>query len=486
MLTRLKVSGFKNLVDADVRFGPFTCIAGANGVGKSNLFDAIHFLSLLADHTLLDAALHVRDETGRSSDLRNLFHRVGDNYDQEMSFEAEMLIPRQGEDDLGQPATASITFLKYALVIGYRKDATEGSMPLEIVKEELDLIKKGDARKSLLFPHKPVWRNSAVTGRRVVPFISTESGQVKLHQDGGGGGKGGGRPQSRQANRLPRTTLSLVNAAESPTATLARQEIRSWKMLQLEPSSLRRPDSFRAAPRVQSDGSGLAATLYHLSNQPNNKAAPNPDPDRIYSEIANRLNQLITDVAAVSVDKDEKRELYTLMVTDRSGTKHPAMSLSDGTLRFLALTVIEKDPLTTGVICLEEPENGIHPERVPAMLRLLQDIATDTDIAVGPDNPLRQVIVNTHSPAVVGEVANDSLICAELREIVHNSRHFQTAQFGCLSDTWRAKPDAGGHIMPKGKLLAYLSPWSPASTTNRNRVIDRFVQPGLFPVDGEE
>lgn len=41
MLTRLKVSGFKNLVDVDVRFGPFTCVAGANGVGKSNLFDAI-------------------------------------------------------------------------------------------------------------------------------------------------------------------------------------------------------------------------------------------------------------------------------------------------------------------------------------------------------------------------------------------------------------------------------------------------------------
>ncbi|MBF0466683.1 MAG: AAA family ATPase [Nitrospirae bacterium] len=43
MLTRFKVSGFKNLVDVDIRFGPFTCIAGANGVGKSNLFDAILF-----------------------------------------------------------------------------------------------------------------------------------------------------------------------------------------------------------------------------------------------------------------------------------------------------------------------------------------------------------------------------------------------------------------------------------------------------------
>lgn len=41
MLAGLKVSGFKNLSDVDVRLGAFTCIAGANGVGKSNLFDAI-------------------------------------------------------------------------------------------------------------------------------------------------------------------------------------------------------------------------------------------------------------------------------------------------------------------------------------------------------------------------------------------------------------------------------------------------------------
>ncbi|MBI5604166.1 MAG: AAA family ATPase, partial [Deltaproteobacteria bacterium] len=60
MLLRLKVNGFKNLMNVDVRFGPFTCVAGANGVGKSNLFDAIRFLSLLANKTLTEAALSVR------------------------------------------------------------------------------------------------------------------------------------------------------------------------------------------------------------------------------------------------------------------------------------------------------------------------------------------------------------------------------------------------------------------------------------------
>src|SRR6185503_563978 len=101
MLTRLKVSGFKNLVDVDVRFGPFTCIAGANGVGKSNLFDAVHFLSALADRPLVEAAQLVRAEGGRSSEVDSLFHKVGDESVEEMSFEAEMIVPPEGIDDLG-------------------------------------------------------------------------------------------------------------------------------------------------------------------------------------------------------------------------------------------------------------------------------------------------------------------------------------------------------------------------------------------------
>src|SRR5437660_12824365 len=104
MLTRLKVSGFKNLVDVDVRFGPFTCIAGVNAVGKSNLFDAFRFLGALADYPLIEAAHSVRNEGGKTTDVRNLFHRVGDKYDDEMSFEVEMIVPREGFDDLGQRA----------------------------------------------------------------------------------------------------------------------------------------------------------------------------------------------------------------------------------------------------------------------------------------------------------------------------------------------------------------------------------------------
>ncbi|MBC7892274.1 MAG: AAA family ATPase, partial [Sphingobacteriaceae bacterium] len=104
MLTRLRVNGFKNLVGVDIRFGPFTCIAGVNGVGKSNLFDAIRFLSDLTHMPLVEAAKSVRSEGQKNSDIRDLFHKLGDKYEPQIQFVADMIIPATGTDDLGQEA----------------------------------------------------------------------------------------------------------------------------------------------------------------------------------------------------------------------------------------------------------------------------------------------------------------------------------------------------------------------------------------------
>jgi predicted ATPase len=467
MLTRLKVSGFKNLVDVDVRFGPFTCIAGPNGVGKSNLFDAICFLSDLADRPLMEAALGVRGDENRKrlSDVRSLFWRCGDQYEPTMSFEAEMIVPAQGKDDLGETAEATTTFLKYSLVLAYKRDESITSLgSIEIQEEQLTYIRKGDTRDHLLFDHKPSWLHSAVKGRRSGShYISTEQGAegrlIKLHQDGRHG-----RPLSRLAANLPRTVLSATSAAESPTALLARREMRSWRLLQLEPSSLRRPDEFSAPTRLGSNGSHLAATLYRLAYQ-NGDRTKNPNNPNVYATVANRLGDLIDDVRSVSVDRDEKRELLTLNVVGADKTPHAARSLSDGTLRFLALAVLEQDPEVQGVLCLEEPENGLHPARIPAMIKLLQDIATDVDEPVGPDNPLRQVIVNTHSPAVVQQVTEDTLLVAEPCERIHSGMRFAGVRFSCLPDTWRVK-SSESNVCKIGDLWAYLNSVFPADSAS--------------------
>lgn len=486
MLTRLKINGFKNLVDVDVHFGPFTCVAGANGVGKSNLFDAIRLLSALAGSTLEEAARHIRDEKGRTSDIRHLFRRAGDTVEDRISLEAEMLLPPEAIDDLGQKAKAAITFVSYGLVLAHRRDHFLGLGSLEVIEERLDQINISEALRHIFFKQKPVWRKSVLAGRRTSPLISTahEGGKriIRLHQDGGGRGKA----KPFLAESLPRTVLSSVNALESPTALVARREMQSWKFLQLEPSALREPDSFTTPPGIESNGARLAATLYHLARLPVDGLD-----SRAYEQVAGRLAELIDDVREVAIDRDEKRELLTLMVKAKDDTFHPARSLSDGTLRFLALAVFELDGNSGDMLCLEEPENGIHPDRIPAMIRLLTDIATDTEEPVGPDNPLRQVIINTHSPSVVRIVPDDALLVAKTEEMELDGRYFTRCVLGCLPHTWREKTSSSA-IISKSELISYLSPVPPPGhadpAPNVRRVMDRkdFRQMSLPLIDEGE
>lgn len=483
MLTRLKVSGFKNLMDVEVRFGPFTCVAGANGVGKSNLFDAILFLSALADRPLLDAARSVRDDQGRTSDVRSIFFHSGDTFAKEMTFEAEMIIPKAGLNDLGQPVTATSTFLHYQLRLGYQEQRAGMVLaPLTILAEHLEHITVGNAAAQLLFPHAKSWRDSVIVNKRFSgPFISTaeENGHriIRQHQDGGSG-----RPQPNVAANLPRTVLS---APDSPTLSLARQEMRSWRELQLEPTALRASDSFTIAPKMERNGAGLATTLYHLAHRADQNSAAEGEIEQasIYALISNRLGELIADVREVWVERDERAEVFTLKLRDRHDTVHSARALSDGTLRFLALAVMEMNPDQRGTLCFEEPENGIHPARIPAMLRLLGDLAVNPTMPASDENPLRQVIVNTHAPAVVQQIHDEDLLVADT--IIGrgtSGQGFDKVRFAALNDTWRVKV-GGSAAIPRGDLLAYLGksavdeldeslPPSIGEAQRRRRVVD--------------
>lgn len=73
----------------------------------------------------------------------------------------------------------------------------------------------------------------------------------------------------------------------------------------------------------------------------------------------------------------------------------PAVRLSSGTLRFLALVLILGDPNPPPLVCIEEPELGLHPDLMPAIADLLRDAATRT-----------QLIVTTHSDVLVDALSD--------------------------------------------------------------------------------
>jgi predicted ATPase len=251
---------------------------------------------------------------------------------------------------------------------------------------------------------------------------------------------------------------SVNNAAEHRTLVLARQEMASWTQLQLEPSALRAADGFTALRTIGPNGAHLPATLYELAQ--NAERQYKGGSDDVYARVANRLSQLVENVRRVSVDVDDKRQLLNIVMTDRHNTEHIASALSDGTLRFLALTVMEADPKSRRLLCLEEPENGMHPLRIAAVIELLGDLAVDVREPVDADNPLRQVIINTHSPSVVACVHDDALLLAQSGAGVWNGAESSRLSIRHLSGTWRDQKEPLEPTVTRGDLLAYLNPLS--------------------------
>ena len=460
MLTRLKANGFKNLVDVDVRFGPFTCVAGVNGSGKSNLFDAIRFLAALAEKPLVEAALSVRGPGG-TYDIRSLFHRVGDQYSDEMSFEAEMIIPADGTDDLGRPIQAASTFVRYSLHLAYcDSDPAYPGLPLRIVSERLEPITSHPDRDLLTFPYDQVWIESSVRGPREHPlsiFASAEEPGGRLRWTYGENGHSSDDGGLLIGAPVFRTFLSAPGEARSQTATLTQQEMRSWRVLHFNPDAMRQSSYRSDLPILDDSGYGFVRVLHGIANTP-----PDHDRDRyaaqtaVYARVAGAIWDLLGEVLEISVESVNERGELELTVTQRDGTKHSARAMSDGTLRFLALAVLTEQE-APGLYCIEEPENGIHPGRIPALLDLIQGIAMDTSYPVEEGNPLRQVIISTHSPSVVMRVPADSLVVAELRDTVRHGKHFNRAHFSGLANTWR-DPSPNRNSLALGTLLAYLNP----------------------------
>lgn len=475
MITRLRVRNFKNLEDVDVRFGPFTCIAGPNGAGKSNLFDAISFLGALANYPLMEAAQQIRGVEARG-DVRSLFHRAGDRLAEQMSFLVEMIIPPTGTDELGQQAEASMTYLRYELDIGLQQaGGTSLGARLEIQREALVHIRKTDAHEHLVFPHSPKWRDSVIKGRRTSDYISTDTKgdviTIALHMDSKGG-LGGGRPRRVPARNLPRTMLSSVtNAEEHQTLVLVRQEMASWVRLQLEPSALRTPDNFTAPTVLAPNGAHLPATLYALA------VAKKEEEENLYANVTNYLSKLIESVKSIYVERDEKRQTLSLVMTDRQNTQHVASSLSDGTLRFLALVVLKHMPTGQRLICLEEPENGIHPQRIPPILQLLRDLAVNTKEPDSESNPLRQVIINTHSPLVVSELNADELLFLRQVRRLGKGKNDIVNRVECVPGTWRK----GMPEISKGEMIQYLNPMAKEPLKSDDSIRSRYQQTKLFP-----
>lgn len=116
--------------------------------------------------------------------------------------------------------------------------------------------------------------------------------------------------------------------------------------------------------------------------------------------LLDALRIIYDGIEDVHVDVGEGTVQVFLL--ERNGAM-PATRLSDGTLRYLALLALLCDPTPPPLICIEEPELGLHPDVLPTLAQLLRDASERT-----------QLVVTTHSPILVdalSETPEVVLVC---------------------------------------------------------------------------
>lgn len=389
MITYIKINGFKSFNNFEMDFTPLTIIAGTNAAGKSNLFDALILLSSLAETDNIKKAF--RNQRG---EFIELFTQYGENnYAREMEFCIEMLVNKNVTDAWGNSAVLKYTRLRYELKIKrYTNDS--GLEDIELSYESLVNLKHNKDKWIEVIPaeYRENWRPKVITDIRTMPYIETikegDKLTVEILQDGLSDTK----RKSYPINKAFRTMLSSFDTIEFPHALAAKEEMKSWQFLQLNPEDLRKPtDKSDGEDTISKSGKNLAAALNRIAFK--NKYS--------LDEISRKLQAFVPNFVEVKVIDDKEKNQFIVKVIDKDGKEYTSRVLSEGTLRILALCILEQDDRHTGLLCFEEPENGVHPFRIPTMTTLLKNLTNDfTDEELA----LRQVIVNTHSPIFVKEI----------------------------------------------------------------------------------
>ena len=365
MITRLEIDGFKTFEEFAIDLMPFTAIVGPNASGKSNLFDAIELLAELVTEDVRSAITKLRGEPSE------LFRQTAHGSADEMSFAVEVLLPLSGADQFGTEYELKTQRLRYEVTLQKETDEFGNIKKVIVSNEKCERIKKQD--DSSLFV-KLVKSISYGGHMRKTPFLDTikdadGNSSFMIRQDGPN--KKGAQHEFRQLDAA-RTGISTVQTAEFPHLYALKDFLGHPSFLEINPSEARRENDKFVEKDLLPSASNLAAVLDRLKSE----TTTTDQPDGVLIDISNQLSQLIPSIRKVhSVTSRDQRE-YAYEIEMADGLRFSSRVISDGTLR-LALITLLNDPHRKGLLCFEEPENGIHEGRIEELVDLIRSSTTE-------------------------------------------------------------------------------------------------------------
>ncbi|MCZ8213735.1 MAG: AAA family ATPase [Microcystis sp. LE19-8.1F] len=331
---------FKNIHIRDIP--PFCVIIGANGTGKSTLFDIFGFLR--------DA---LKNNIRQALQIRGGYREIITRGQEQEDIEIELQFPMKILD--------TERLVTYQIIIGQNNNRP-------VIKREILRYKRGEHGKPFHFLDFQLGQGYAITNEEDFSKPDKELDREE---------------QQLESNDIL-AIKGLGQFQRFKAATAFRSLIENWHVSDFHISEARGSKEISYAEHLSTTGDNIATVAQYIYQQY----------PQIFQQILEKMKQRVPGISSVEAKETEDGRLI-LRFQDQA-FKDPFIDryVSDGTMKMFAYLILLFDPNPHPLLCVEEPENQLYP----TLLKELAEEFAHYSYRGG------QVFVSSHSPDFINAV----------------------------------------------------------------------------------
>ncbi|MBE9262802.1 AAA family ATPase [Microcystis sp. LEGE 00066] len=342
-IVSIKIKNYRMFKNIHIRnIPPFCVIIGANGTGKSTLFDIFGFLRDALKNNIRQA-LQIR------GGYREIITRGQEQEDIEIELQFRMKI------------LDTERLVTYQIIIGQNNNRP-------VIKREILRYKRGEHGKPFHFLDFQLGQGYAITNEEDFSKPDKELDREE---------------QQLESNDIL-AIKGLGQFQRFKAATAFRSLIENWHVSDFHISEARGSKEISYAEHLSTTGDNIATVAQYIYQQ-------YPE---IFQQILEKMKQRVPGISSVEAKETEDGRLI-LRFQDQA-FKDPFIDryVSDGTMKMFAYLILLFDPNPHPLLCVEEPENQLYPT---LLKELAEEFAHYSDQG-------GQVFVSSHSPDFINAV----------------------------------------------------------------------------------
>lgn len=342
-IVSIKIKNYRMFKNIHIRnIPPFCVIIGANGTGKSTLFDIFGFLRDALKNNIRQA-LQIR------GGYREIITRGQEQEDIEIELQFRMKI------------LDTERLVTYQIIIGQNNNRP-------VIKREILRYKRGEHGKPFHFLDFQLGQGYAITNEEDFSKPDKELDREE---------------QQLESNDIL-AIKGLGQFQRFKAATAFRSLIENWHVSDFHISEARGSKEISYAEHLSPTGDNIATVAQYIYQQY----------PTIFQQILEKMKQRVPGISSVEAKETEDGRLI-LRFQDQA-FKDPFIDryVSDGTMKMFAYLILLFDPNPHPLLCVEEPENQLYPT---LLKELAEEFAHYSDQG-------GQVFVSSHSPDFINAV----------------------------------------------------------------------------------